>query len=131
MLYNYSLCFRTRTLYFHTTMSNQSQTRDRRDLCGSIDADGDVLVRLARELGLDLERAGSVVSGHDELDELDLVSLGELGVVEEVAELGLGGDCVRLAGLALDTAEGGQEAGPVPTESNKHKWNAQPRYEVR
>ena len=57
--------------------------------------------------------------GNNELDELDLARFGELGVVQEVVQLGLGLDSVRLTCLALDTSERGEEACPVPTSVEK------------
>ena len=76
---------------------------------------GSVLVGEPGQLGLDLERTGRIVHGHDHLHELDLVAARELLVVEQARELGLGADGVRLAGEALSAAEGLEERGPVPT----------------
>ena len=74
----------------------------------------DILVGLATELGLDPESAGSVVHGHDHLDELDLVGFGECLVVEQVRKLGLGADEVRLASFTLDAAKDFEQLGPFP-----------------
>ena len=57
--------------------------------------------------------------GNNELDELDLVRFGEFGIVQEVVQLGLGLDSVRLTCLAFDTSERGKEACPVPTSVEK------------
>ena len=83
-------------------------------LRGSLNTNSDILVRLARQLSLDLERARGIVLRNNELDELDFARFGELGVIQEVVQLGLGLDSVRLTCLAFDTSERGKEACPVP-----------------
>lgn len=55
----------------------------------SLDAHRNVLVRFPTELGLHAEGARRIVHGHEHLDELDLVGLGELLVVEQVRQLRL------------------------------------------
>ena len=74
-----------------------------------------VLVGDAREFGLDLELARRVVHGHDDLDELDQIRALELLVGEQLVQLVLGGDLVRLAGLALGATECLEKLGPFPS----------------
>lgn len=74
-----------------------------------LDPNSDVLVSLAAQFGLDLQRPRGIEHRHEDLDQLDLVRLRKRLIVQQVRQLLLRLNSVRLACLALDTTKGGQE----------------------
>ena len=66
---------------------------------------GGITVRLPAQLGLHLQRTRRVFLGHDHLDELDDLRLRKGRVIEQVRELLLIADLVRLDRLALLAAK--------------------------
>lgn len=73
-----------------------------------------ILVRLARQLSLDLQRSRGIMHGHHDFYELYHLGGAKLGVVQQIRKLLLRVHRVRLGLLALRCAKRVQQTRPFP-----------------
>lgn len=85
----------------------------------SLQPNRNILIRLPTQLRLYLQPSRRIVLIHDHLHQLDLVRLGEVGVVEKRRELVFRADSVGLGGFAFGAAESREEGSPAPRGAEK------------